>query len=340
MAESAPQPARNVVILGAGGYLGRALCDFFHALPSCRVIAVSRRPPGHSAFHRHVAADVFADDWWLRIGATGPTVLIHCAFDFAAIEGGDVAGKYAAFARNIEAAARAPDVTLIHVSSMSAYRGCHTDYGREKLWVEDLFTRLGGTNVRPGLIASWRRPGAAFENLIRHATGSRIVPLLSARGSGFYYCDLETVVLGIYLLTRLRSRRPHTVSFCYRHRLTLRASLDLIDQRRGSNAIKVPVPWQVIYPVLLLKERLIGKSKVRADSVLDFAYPNPRPLARAVFARMVAHFRADLAALGATRRSDDFLFLEGSDRTAPRPCGIDRMMEPEVFGALGRLSNP
>jgi nucleoside-diphosphate-sugar epimerase len=339
MSDNSAEPAGTVVILGAGGYLGRALCEFFHALPSWRVVAVSRRAPGHQAFHRHVAADVFADDWWPRIAASGPTVLVHCAFDFKAVGSADLPAKNAAFARNIAAAAQSPLVRLIHVSTMSAYRGCRTDYGREKLWVEDLFARVGGTSVRPGLIASWRQPGAAFENLIKHAS-SKVVPLLSARGSAFYYCDLETVVLGIYLLARLRSNRPRVLSFCYRDRLTLRDSLRLIEQRRGARSIKVPIPWRAIYFALLVKERLIGKSKVRADSVLDFAHPNPAPLGRGLFARMVAHFRGNLAAsANDAAAADDFLFLEGPARAA-QSCSVEQKIEPGVLAALGRLSNP
>jgi len=341
MSDNSAEPTRTVVILGAGGYLGGALCEFFHALPSWRVVAVSRRPPGHQAFHRHVAAYVFADDWWPQIAASGPTVLVHCAFDFKAVGSADLPAKNAVFARNIAAAAQSPCVRLIHVSTMSAYRGCRTDYGREKLWVEDLFARVGGLSVRPGLIASWRRPGAAFENLIQHAS-SKIVPLLSARGSAFYYCDLEAVVLGIYLLSRLRWNKPRVLSFCYRNRLTLRDSLRLIEKSGGTRSIKVPIPWQAIYAALLLKERLIGKSKVRADSVLDFAHPNPVPLGRAFFARMVAHFRGSLAALASKASDpDDFLFLEGPARaSAPGPCGIDPVVESAVLAALGRLSNP
>jgi len=327
----------TVVVLGANGYLGHALCDFFHALPTWRVIAVSRGAPRHQAFHRHVAADVFVDDWWPALSVSGPTVLIHAAFDFAAVGTGALDAKYATFARSIAIAARSPNVRLIHVSTMSAYAGCRTDYGREKLWVEDLFARHGGVSVRPGLIASWRRPGAAFENLIKHATGAKLVPLLTARGSGFYYCDLEAVVLGISLLSRLRVK-PRVLSFCYRDRLTLRDSLRLIEQRFGAQSIKLPVPWQAIYPALLVKEKLIGKSKVRADSVLDFAYPNPAPLGRSVFARMVAHFRSNLAAL--SHNADDFLFLEGAAGAAPSPCGIESAMDDGTFDALRRLSNP
>jgi nucleoside-diphosphate-sugar epimerase len=331
-------PIRTIVILGAGGYLGGALCRFFHALRSHRVIAVSRGEMQHRAFDMHVMADVFVDNWSSRIAAQGHVVLINCAFDFKAIGAGNE-GKFAAFGRNIEALARSYATRLINISTMSAYAGCRTDYGREKLWVEGLFAKLGGINIRPGLIASWRFPGAAFQNLISITTGSKIIPVLVARGSGFYFCDLEAVVLGVYLLTIVHLNKPHTLSFCYRERLSLRATLQVIERRHHLRRVKVPVPWRFVYLALLVKEALIGKSKVRADSVLDFAHPVATPIGRSMFARMVGRFRSDLEALpGTTPAAGNFYFLEGPRDGSPvRPCRLKEAEGPDIMAPLGHF---
>jgi nucleoside-diphosphate-sugar epimerase len=332
---------RTVVVLGAGGYLGSVLCQFFHALPRHRVVAVSRGKLNHSFFHRHVTADVFADDWAAQVITDPPVVLINCAFDFKGIESRSRPDKFASFERNIGAVAASASARLINISSMSAFEGCRTDYGREKMLVEAQFNRFGGVNIRPGLIASWRRPGAAFQNLIAIATGSKIVPVLAARGSGFYCCDLEAVVLGIYALAGMKLNKPHTLSFCYRERIKLGSVLRLIESRHGARSIKVPVPWQIAFAMLRLKEALIGRSKVRADSVLDFAYPNPRPAGRGYFAAIVARFRGDLGNLsGAKATSGNFYFLEGqgflesSDRGGTR-----KPLSADVVRALGRLAD-
>jgi nucleoside-diphosphate-sugar epimerase len=320
-------PVRTIVILGAGGYLGSALCQFFHQLPSHRIVAVSRGTLRHRFFHKHVVADVFADAWAGQVSTETPSVLINCAFDFKTIERGSNDGKFATFERNIAALA-SPSARLINISSMSAFAGCRTDYGREKLLVEDLFGKLGGINIRPGLIASWRRPGAAFLNIIGIATGSKVVPILAARGSGFYFCDLEAVILGIHLLAGMTSNTPRTLSFCYRERIKLGDLLRLIETQKGTRSVKVPVPWQIAYLMLLAKEKLIGKSKVRADSILDFAYPNPVPEERAFFAGIVADFRGDLEGLPNPGAGGDFYFLEGERRTA------GKVLPPDVLGVL------
>jgi nucleoside-diphosphate-sugar epimerase len=330
---------RTVIILGAAGYLGGALCRFFHGLPGHRVIAVARNAPAHGDFEDCIVADVFADEWAARVMTSGALVLINCAFDFKVIGAGDATNRFAGFARNLAALAGSPSTRLVNISTMSAYAGCRTDYGREKLVVENIFSKLGGSSVRPGLIGSWRRPGAAFANLIAIVAQSKVIPVLAAPGSGFYLCDLEAVVLGIYLLAGMTLNKPHVVSFCYRDRPKLGALLRSIEQRIGVRRIKLPLPWRFAYGLLLVKERLIGKSKVRADSVLDFAYPNPNPLRRDAFARIIASFRSELEALsGPAFVPDNFYYLEGPrSRAAAARCRLKATMPADIFGALGRL---
>jgi nucleoside-diphosphate-sugar epimerase len=306
---------RTVVITGAGGYLGSALCRFFHGMPRYRVLAVSRSQPSHRHYDSHVLADVCAQDWAAQV-ISGPVILINCAFDFAAVGKADPAQKYAVFARNLALLSQDPRTQLINVSTMSAFPGCRTDYGREKLFIEQLFRERGGTSVRPGLIVSWRRPGAAFLSLIETVRRTTLVPLLTARRSGFYIADLDAVILGIYLLTQLRLNKPHTLSFCYRERLGLRAVLRRIEGRLGFSRLHIPLPWPIAYVLVLAKERLTGVSKVRADSVLDFAYPAESAFRRAFFACLVARVGSELEAAGDPQHAG-FYALERIDKRAP-----------------------
>jgi nucleoside-diphosphate-sugar epimerase len=331
---------RTVVILGASGYLGGVLCRFFHGLSGERVIAVARSEPRHRAFDESIIADVFADDWVTRIKPSRSLLLINCAFDFKSVGSGDAKEKFASFARNLAALSRTGAAGLINISTMSAYAGCRTEYGREKLMVEEIFAGLGGVNIRPGLIVSWQFPGAAFANLIEIVEHAKVVPILVAAGSGFYVCELEAVVLGVYLLAGMNLRKSHTISFCFHQRRKLGDLLRAIESRGGVRRIKLPLPWRVAYGLLLVKESLVGKSKVRADSVLDFAYPNPAPKRREAYARMIAAFRVRLEALGgASPSTDNFYFLEGPCGDRPIDCRLSAAVPSEILVALSRLSD-
>jgi len=311
------------MVLGAGGYLGSALCRYFHHLSGYRVLAVFRREPSHLLFDQSLTADAFADDWAATIPSDMPVILINCAFDFAAVGEASHAAKYATFERNLAALCAKAPTRLINISSMSAHAGCRTDYGTEKMLVEALFARHGGISVRPGLIASWRWPGAAFLNLITITKASRIVPILWARGSGFHFCDLEAVVLGIHRVADMRLNKPHVASFCYHDRLRLGAIVTTIAHRNGLSRLKVPVPWWIAYLLLRVKEKLIGKSKVRADSIVDFAYSNPKAERRGFFARLVGSHRAALEAISQTDTDAGFYHLEPHRRAAATPLAAD-----------------
>jgi nucleoside-diphosphate-sugar epimerase len=338
--------ARTVVILGAGGYLGSSLCHFFHAMSSYSVLALFHREPNHKSFSDYLVADVLKDDWSERISLPPPLVVINCAFDFSDVRKANYRYKYVVLERNIAALFQRGAAHLINISTMSAYPGCRTDYGREKLFVEKLFKRHNGINVRLGLVVSWHRPGSAFLKLISVVRKSKVIPIPWARNAGFYLCDLEAAVLGIFFLVNLKSNKSHTVSFCYREQLSLRDTLNIIQRRCRLHRIKIPFPWQIAYLLLLVKEVLIGKAKVRADSVLDLAYPTRTVFGRAMFARLIEQFRDDLERLYLVDRmkrgSNGFYFLEPYRRVAThqvRPGSLRQIFGLDPIASLSRLTD-
>jgi nucleoside-diphosphate-sugar epimerase len=331
-----------IVILGAGGYLGSNLCRFFHAIPGYRVIAVSRRPLDHRWFDDHIVADVFAQRWSSDIPGDKPIVLINCAFDFRTVQKTDHAARYAVLEHNIAALCQAHATRLINISTMSAFPRCRTAYGREKLYLEALFAKYGGTNVRPGLIMSWHSPGAAFLNLVNIVQSRQVIPIPSAVNSGFFLCDLEAVVLGIYFLSRMKLNKPHLVSFCYGKRLKLVPLLSMIGGRYGVSRLKISVPWQIPYLLLRVIETFFGRSKVRADSIIDFAYPATVAYQRKFFARMIGVFRGELEALssiGSTKGGLCFLEEQARDGGPERCCRAKPMFDAAAADALRCLAD-
>jgi len=281
---------RTVVILGAAGYLGGALCQFFRALPRHRVVAVSRGQLSHSFFDEHLTADVFADDWAGRVATETPVVLINCAFDFKGIESGSRAGKFEKFERNRrEPRAIALGEADQHLS-MSAFPGCRTDYGWEKMLVETLFNRLAGsTSGRPDRVVAPPRRRLPKPDRDCHRIEDRAYPdgtrqwilFLRPRGRG----------AGIYVLMGMKLNKPHTLSFCYRERLELREILQSIERRRNVRSLKVPVPWKIAYRMLRVKETLIGRFEGARRQRARFCASNPRAAGRGFFAGRLRSLR-------------------------------------------------
>src|SRR5207245_9025857 len=133
---------------------------------------LTRNPPsGSSAIRFRLGEDVAASE------LKGAKALIHCAYDFKqvpwpAIHAVNVAGSE----KLLRAAREAKVERIVYISSISAFEGCRSLYGKAKLEIEKTAHALGATVVRPGLI--WGDPpGAMFERLVRQVEQGRVLPL-------------------------------------------------------------------------------------------------------------------------------------------------------------------
>lgn len=299
-----------LIVLGAGGYLGGEIASRFYGRPGFHVIGVFRTPPRRPSCDEVVVRDAFAHDLRDLVAAHGRVVLINAAFDFGDLHRGFTAAHYASLETALHQIASRPGGTCINISSMSAFGGCRSDYGRAKLQVEALFARHRGINVRPGLVVSWQRPGSAFLRLLDIARSSPIVPVLTAGNDGFFICDLDLLIAGIETLIGMRVNKSHTLSFCYTRRIRLAALLRLIAARLRRRLILIPVPWRLAYWMILAKEQMTGKAKIRADSIIDFAFPAVVAPRRRFYARLARRSSPP----GSGDDGTDFSSLEAASR--------------------------
>lgn len=310
---NAARDVSTLLLLGAGGYVGREVASHFRRRPGWRVIGVFHRTPAHDWCDESAVRDVFAQEFADLIPLRGRVVLLNAAFDFRAVGGAAPEHRYRFLEAAVRTLADRPGCTCINISSISAFPGCRSDYGREKLLVEGLFNRHRGINVRPGLITSWERPGSAFLHLVRIVQGSLVVPYLTARNEGFFVCDLEALIAGIDALVGMKLNKPHTVSFCHASRIRLVDILRAIQRRLSLRRLFLPVPWRVAYWLVAVKERVCGTGKVRADSIRDFGFPVTSAPHRQLYARVVRRLKS---AGGGGRVSEgateDFSFLEAA----------------------------
>ena len=91
----------------------------------------------------------------------GVDALVHAAWDFAPHTRREIARvNVDGSVRLVDAARSAGAERIIFVSTLSAFPGCPSMYGRAKLDVEEHVRSLGGVAVRPGLV--WGRPGGSL----------------------------------------------------------------------------------------------------------------------------------------------------------------------------------
>ncbi|MGD0109584.1 MAG: NAD-dependent epimerase/dehydratase family protein [Rhodopila sp.] len=135
-------------VTGANGFVGRAVCRHFEAA-GWRVVKLVRSPDGEGGEARRFALDEDAP----LAALSGIDTVVHAAYDFSLRSWADIRRiNVRGSERLFDAASRGGVRRQIFVSSMAAYEGCRSMYGRGKLAAEEAACARGGLVVRPGVI--------------------------------------------------------------------------------------------------------------------------------------------------------------------------------------------
>ena len=265
----------RIAVTGANGYLGSRLATRLTAL-------------GHSVIplvrlESHLGPNVITFDLAVPISSellkrSGAEALIHCAYDFSArgITGNaeiNVKGAINLFS----AAAEAGIPRLIHISSMSAYRGCKSLYGRTKLEIEGITSSFGGISVRPGLICGDPSGGMMriLETLVRLLP---IVPVPTPCSSPLRLIEETDLSDFLERLCCCSSfPEPRVVTCAVPEPLDIRQILGTLSDRRALHRAFVPLPWQPAWVALAVAYRLRVTRRPMHDSLIGLVFADPSP---------------------------------------------------------------
>lgn len=265
-------------ITGANGYVGSRLSDFF-ASRGWSVLELTRRPSSPAERKTHapyelgspISADVFRDN---RV-----SVLIHCAYDFRPIEWEDIRRiNVEGTSQLFRAASEAKVDRIIFISSISAFEGCSSLYGKAKMEGEKIAHDLGAFVIRSGLVYGNQSTGGMFGSLQRSVVKSSIVPLI---GSGKYLQYLvheDDLCETIFRFSTEELAAPgKPIVAAFPNGLCMR---DLLQVMAASNHREVkflPLPWPAIWLGLKIPEMLGVRVPFRSDSVISLVHQNPTP---------------------------------------------------------------
>lgn len=263
---------KTVAISGAGGYIGSALAEFL-SQQGYSVIPLSRNSGEGSGGISFRLED-----------ASGPElredidVLIHCAWDLTQVGWTDIERvNVQGSMRLLEAARRANVKPFIFISSMAAYPGCQSMYGRAKLLVEAAVQEAGGIVIRPGTV--WGDPLTGILGSVDGLIGK--LPVIPLIGSGRQplYCihkdDLCAVVAACMDQPETRPVQP--VSAAYPEAIPFREIVHCLARRKGRRVRLLPLPSTLIWGMLRLAELFSLPLGLRSDSVTSLNHLNPSP---------------------------------------------------------------
>ena len=255
-------------VTGAGGYIGAAIANRLRS-NGIEVIEFNRRGLPSGPEYRAVAFQLGADV--PPQSFAGVDVLIHCAYDFTvnsweAIHRVNVEGT-----RNVLAAARAGGVQrIIVISTISAFEGCRSLYGRAKLEIERDAEPYHAAIVRPGLVYDSAAPQGVVGALARVIDLSPIVPLVGGGKQVLYPCHLDDLTTLIYALC-MRDVIPTSVPIIASsaHGMTFREILAAMAHHKGKSPLFVPIPAFPLLITLRVAEGLGVRTRLRSDSLVS-----------------------------------------------------------------------
>lgn len=204
--------------------------------------------------------------------------LIHCAYDFGARSWEEIERTNVQGTAKLFAAAKGAGVSrIVLISTMSAFHGCKSLYGRAKLEMEKLATEAGALILRPGLVYG-DRAGGMYGSLDAQVKKSAVVPLIGGGHQVLYLVheeDLADVALRFCAGEFPAPREPVTAAD--RQPWTFRGILEDIAKRAKLQRKFLPVPWQPVWLALKTAETLGLRLGFRSDSLVSLMNQDPHP---------------------------------------------------------------
>jgi nucleoside-diphosphate-sugar epimerase len=259
-------------ITGTGGYVGTCIKDYF-GQQGWDVLELTRRPRPAT---RAVAFQLGAE---LPPGALAETAaLVHCAYDFKPLRWEEIQTVNVEGTRKILEAARSAGIgKIVCLSSLSAFEGCRSLYGRAKLEIEKIALDCGALVLRPGLVYG-SGPGGMFGKLVGQVRQSSVQPIFG-NGSQLQFLvhhqDLASFI------ERCASGEtnllPRILAAAHQQPWRFREILEAIARQLNKKITFVPLPWQLVWAGLKSAEVCGMRLNFRSDSLISLMHQNPKP---------------------------------------------------------------
>ncbi|MFZ0689283.1 MAG: NAD-dependent epimerase/dehydratase family protein [Acidobacteriaceae bacterium] len=261
-------------ITGASGYVGSRIAR--RLAQNARVVALTRKPS--AATDIPWALDS-ADDIAPLLRQWRVSVLIHAAWDFSAVSSEDIQRVNVEGSIRLLRMAKAAGVgRIVFISTISAFTGARSLYGKAKLQVESVVAELGGIILRPGLVFG-DSPGGVFGSIRKQVQHQKFIPLIGNGKAPQFLVPEETLaeVVADAAAGRFDRTAGQPITVANPHPWPFRDLVGRLALAQGRKVTLIPLPWPLLYAGLRAGEILGRKMPFRSDSVVSFVHQDPAP---------------------------------------------------------------
>jgi nucleoside-diphosphate-sugar epimerase len=263
-------------ITGSNGYVGGCVKNYF-AAHGWEILELTRQPkPNSRAIKFQLGEEISPNE------LTGVGTFVHCAYDFKPLCWEEIRAVNVEGSRKILEAAHAAKIQkIIFISSISAFDGCKSLYGKAKLEVEKIALTCGALVIRPGLVYG-NDSGGMFGKLSAQIKNSSVIPLIGDGSQIQFLVHSEDLCSFIerYARGEMNGAQPQgsQILMAANEQPWPFKKLLLEIARAQNKKIKfVPLPWRVIWLALKSAEVCGLRLNFRSDSLVSLMNQNPAP---------------------------------------------------------------
>jgi nucleoside-diphosphate-sugar epimerase len=211
----------------------------------------------------------------------GYDALIHCAYDFSPIAWRDIERiNVNGSGRLFKAASEAGIPKLLLISTISAYDGCKSNYGRAKLLIEKHAREAKACVVRPALIYG-AQPGAMFGRLVSQIRASTLAPI-PGDGRQMMYTVHQDDLTDAILKGLMMSPMPQApITVANEIPVAFRDIMIGIGKRFGKKVTPIPLPWRLMWLAIRTAEIMKIPLGLRSDSLVSLVNQDTAPVLNA-----------------------------------------------------------
>lgn len=256
------------IITGSNGYIGSILKTGLSDA-GYNVVEFARNPKANQV--RYSLEEVPSTE------ELHAELLVHCAYDMQVVSWDSIQRININGSINLlRQASNAGTKKIIFISSISAFEGCNSLYGKAKLEIEKVAREVGAIIVRPGLVHG-NSSGGMVGTLTKLVKSLKIIPLVGG-SKLMYLCNQEDLCK---LIVKLGSEDPKEwcdpIIAAYPSPLTFREILSRLAKRSDRKVRFLPLPWQLAWIGLKSLEIIGLKPPFKSDSLVSLMNPDPNP---------------------------------------------------------------
>ncbi len=200
--------------------------------------------------------------------------LVHCAYDFGARDWRTIRKINVDGSIQLLRAAREASVSkIVYISSVSAYEGCKSLYGKGKLEVETVALDLGAVVVRPGLVFGSFQHGML--GALNRMTAFSVLPVFDGGLQPMVLVHGDDLARFVGAILEEWCTETEPLIAARSDYVTFKDILIELARRRGKSLSFISIPSSVSLVAMRIVERFGLHLPFSSDSLVSLLNPAP-----------------------------------------------------------------